>query len=148
MLKEKQVLCTNCGFLCWQYYNPDDGSFLKLTECVPFWRERIQTSKDMGETVDPETGMGIDIACMRRQWFFAPHIQSNRADAIDIDTLIQPRRCSFYIKYQPAFSPEEHKELIRDAETRKTVFQAALIGAGIGALAAIIAQTLYVFFVS
>jgi len=143
----KQILCTNCGFLYWEFYRPTDGSPTKRVECPTYWRNRIQTKNDLGSLENHETGEGINVRCLRGQWFFAPHIKSPDLDYIDVNRLVQPRECIFYIKYQPGFSPEEHKELIRDAETRKTVFKAALLGAVIGACAAIFAQILYIVFV-
>jgi hypothetical protein len=144
----KQILCTNCGFLSWAFYSPEDGTRTKIIECPSYWRNRIQTNKDLGSLEDPETGEGINIFCIRGQWVFAPNRKSQEINYIDVERLMQPRDCIFYIKYEPGFSPEEHKELMRDAETRKTVFKATVIGAIVGACAAIIAQILYIIFVS
>ena len=140
----KQVLCTDCGFFCWEFYRPEDGSRTKLVELPTYWRNRIQTTKDLGSLEDHETGEGTNPLCLRRQWFFAPHIRGSRLDHVGVDELAKLRKCTFYIKYQPSFSPEEHKELLRDVETRRTVFAAALLGAAIGASAAILAQILYI----
>ena len=146
--RRKQVKCTNCGFFCWEFYRPEDGSPTKIVECPTYWRDRIQTKKDLGSLEDPETGEGIKALCLRRQWIFALHMKSSERNYIDVDRLVQPLKCTFYIKYQPSFSPEEHKELIRDAETRRIVFKAAVIGAVIGACAAIFAQILYIVFIA
>ncbi len=147
MFKRRNVFCTNCGFFCWGLYSPEDGSRTRIVGCPTYWRNRIQTDKVMGPKEDPETGEGINALCLRGQWVFAPNIKSSELDYIDVDRLIQQRKCPFFVKYQPGFSPEEHKELLRDAQTRETVFRAALLGAVIGACAAILAQILYIVFV-
>jgi len=144
LFKRKHVLCTNCGFLCWRYAPPDEVGPSSIAECPPYWRTRIQTSKDLGPSQDPETGEIVTINCIRRQWIFAPHIKSSELDYIDVNTLTKPRKCPYYINYQPGFRPEEHKELKREAETRITIRKATLLGAIIGSCAAIIAQLLYV----
>ena len=146
--REKQVLCTKCGFLGWVFYPPDDGKPVRRSECSSYWRTRIQTSKDFGSMEDPETHESVNIVCIRGQWTFAQHMKSTELGYIDADTLIQPRKCAYYIGYQPGFSPEEHKELKRDAETRTALVKATLLGAAIGATAAIIAQLLYIIFIS
>ncbi|MBN2463494.1 MAG: hypothetical protein JXB43_07845 [Dehalococcoidia bacterium] len=140
----KQILCTNCGFLSWEFYIPEDGTRTKIIECSSSWRNRIQTNKDLGSLEDSETGEGINIFCIRGQWVFSPTIKSQEINYIDVERLVQPRDCIFYIKYEPGFSPEEHKELKREAETRRTIIISSLfsgiIGAMIGAAAAIIVQ--------
>lgn len=61
---------------------------------------------------------------------------------VNVDSIRQPRKCVYYIDYEPGFGPEEHKELKREAETRRTLLisslYSGLVGAIIGAAAAII----------
>lgn len=58
------------------------------------------------------------------------------------DEIIQSRQCRYYIKYHPGYTPAEHKELISEARTRLTIIIATLLGASVGAAAAIIAGKL------
>jgi len=46
----------------------------------------------------------------------------------------------YYIGYEPAFTPEEHKELRREAINRRYMVYTGLGGAVIGAGAAIVAM--------
>ena len=143
LFARKQIWCTNCGFFCWEFYASEDGSRTKIVECDTYWRNRIQTKKDLGSQEDSETGEGIQPLCLRRQWIFSTHIRSSDFNYTNIDGLVQPRNCIFYIKYQPSFSPEEHKELQREGNTTQAIRNATLWGAAIGAIAAILAQLLY-----
>ncbi len=140
--RKKQILCTGCGFLVWGFYDPFEGTRTRVIECPPYWRARIQHEKDLGELEDPHTGERIDLICTRRQWLWSPPVDT-KLGHMDVDTLVQRRRCGYYVGYEPGFGPEEHKELKRDADTRTAVVRATLIGAGIGAAAAIVAQVLY-----
>lgn len=143
LFKRRQVICTNCGFLSWCFSLPDGEGPTRVIECPPYWRKRIQDSKDLGSLVSPTTGEDITIHCIRRQWFFNPSIKSTDDNYIDVNCLTVYHKCLYYIKYDPGFGPEEHKELKSQDDTRKTVFKAALIGAIIGASAAIFTQILY-----
>ncbi len=63
---------------------------------------------------------------------------------INVVGLTQPRKCSYYTGYEPGCSPEEHKELRRQAQTDRKLVIATLMGGGLGAVGAIVAQLLYV----
>jgi len=142
------VRCMNCGFLSWRFYPPDEGKPSRIAECTPYWRDRIQNERNLGPPVDPETGEESALCCIRRQWMLFPHMRSSDLGYIGFDELLEPRKCPYYIRYQPAFGPEEHKELKREDETRRSMFKAAIIGAIIGASAAIVVQLLYLLFAS
>ena len=146
LFKRKQVLCTNCGFFCWHFSVGNGEGPTRITENPPYWRKRIQTTKDIGLSVEPETGEDVRVSCIRNQWVFAPHIKSSRDNYVNMDALTQTRKCPYYIRYEPGFGPEEHKELKREAETTKTIRKTMIIGAIIGASVAIIVQLLYVLF--
>jgi hypothetical protein len=47
------------------------------------------------------------------------------------------------MRYEPGFGPEEHKEIQIRAEDRKALVKATLLGAMIGAVAAVVAQLVY-----
>jgi len=146
VFKRKQVLCSNCGFLGWSFAFSDEGGSGRLVECSSYWRKQIQHSKKIGPEVDYETGESISPICVRRQWIFSS-VNNPELNYINLDKLVEPRKCVYYIQYQPGFGPEAHKELKREAETRSAIFRASLIGAIIGACAAIAAQLLYVWFI-
>ena len=138
--KKHGVNCTDCGFLGWQSSNSDDGTITGKWECNQHRRNLIKTKKELGDNVDPDTGDSINLTCSRSQWFFVTRIGNPTFNFITIDDLISPRECSLFLKYEPGFKPEEHKELLRDYKTRVIVFKATIIGAIIGAVAAIAAQ--------
>jgi len=104
----------------------------RLEECTPFWRRHLQSGKAEGES--DKVWENSDIAaiyCSYRDWFFSQIIGSTELGYYvgKLDVVRKRRRCLDYIKYQPGFGPEEHKELKRKAETRKTTFKATLFGA-------------------
>lgn len=148
-VKRKAVLCSNCGFLGWQNIAPD-GSYIssQVMECGPQSRFFFQTSEGHsgGAVEDPETHDYSELRCGALQWRLCPDKKWETDFALSPETIKQSRQCPYYIKYQPGFSPEEHKELKRDNATRSALVKAALIGAAVGAFAAIVAQLLYIRF--
>jgi hypothetical protein len=143
------VFCSECGFLGWRTELPD-GSWKpdKLSECGLHARQSLQAGEFNGEDNDYETGESYKLHCLRLQWTLLPHARSQKMRWVDANAIRQPRRCAYFIKYEPGFGPDEHKELKRDDETRRAIRNATLLGAAIGASAAIIAQLLYVLFAS
>lgn len=146
IFRSQAVRCMDCGFLSWRFSPPDEWKPSRIAECNPYWRNRIQTERNLGPPVDHETGEESSLCCIRRQWTLFPHMRSSDLGYIGFDELLEPRKCPYYIGYQPGFGPEEHKELRREADTRRAIFKATIFGAIIGASAAIIAQLLYVLF--
>jgi hypothetical protein len=146
LFKRKQVLCSNCGFLCWYIQHASGEGPYRLEEVRKRARNDFQAGTFNGTSEDQETEEDYQFHCLRRQWVWAPGSKL-RPDYVEAEDVRKKRQCVYYIEYQPAFGPEEHKELKREAETRATILRAALLGALIGAAAAIIAQLLYAFFV-
>jgi len=148
LLKRRYVLCSNCGFLGWRTELPD-GSWKadKLFECGRHARQSFQAGEFNGEEDDCETGESHKLHCLRLQWTLLPHAISPKMNWVDANTIRQPRRCLYYIKYEPASGPDEHKELKRGAESNRSIRNAPLLGAAIGAGVAIIVQLLYIFLV-
>ena len=142
LLKRKQVLCSNCGFLCWFIQHVSGEGPYRLQEVSKHARKDFQATTFSGMEEHPETEEDYTFHCLRRQWVLTSGSKL-RSDYENADDVRKPRRCVYYIDYQPAFGPEEHKELKREAETRRTIFKATVSGAVIGASAAIIAQLLY-----
>ena len=148
LFKRKNVFCTNCGFFCWLIQHESGEGPSRFGEISSRYRQGFQAANPAYEDVGiyPD-GEEHQIYCLRRQWFLAPH-REDRPEYVDADDIRKTRQCPYYIGYQPAFGPEEHKELKREAESNRNIRNAALFGAAIGAGAAIIVQLLYVFFVS
>lgn len=145
--KKEQVTCSNCGFLGWRIIAPD-GSYKsgELKECGQYAREGVQSGEFNGEDDAIETGDIWRMACLAQQWILAPNLvklTTRGLRYVDISNVRQKQECRYYIKYEPGFRPEEHKQLKREAETRRIIIKATLLGAAIGASAAIAAQLLY-----
>ncbi len=147
LFQRKQILCTNCGFLCWFIQHVSGEGSYKHWEIGKHIRNDFQAGTFSGVTENAETEEDLHFCCLRYQWVWTSGSKS-RSDYANADDVRKPRRCIYYIGYQPSFSPEEHKELQREAQTRATVFKATLLGALIGAASAILAQILYLIFVS
>ena len=144
---KKQVLCTECGFFCWYVQHVSGEGPYRCEELAQHTRDRFQARSFDGSEEVHDTEELAEVHCLRRQWVWTSG-NKFRSDYANADDVRKPRRCIYYISYQPSFSPEEHKELQREAQTRTTVFKATLLGALIAAASAILAQILYLIFVS
>ena len=150
---QRKVLCTNCGFLYWE----EIGEFFKnkppldgLKQEIFAWEREEMEDRDVEPPYVPyieneETHGIARLACLRNQWVMLPKAKKSGYYS-SIEEVIQNRKCAYYMQYIPGFNPEEHKELQKDKQTRETIFRATLIGAIIGALAAIVAQVVYALF--
>ncbi len=144
LLFKKKVHCSRCGFLGWRTVNPDDSEFLdKNMECLQTYRKSFQNGEYKGD-VPEENGGTSYIHCMRSQWTFSSTLKSVKYNWLNANAIRKPRLCPYFIKHIPGYAPEEHKELKRAAEERKTLIITSLLSAMIGASAAILAQLLYV----
>lgn len=131
----RHVLCSKCGFLGWLTVFEDGSAKVeKLAECRPKAREDFQTGKFNGEEQYSDVEKLVRIHCYRMQWVFAPHAAELTRKLEDANTVRQPRRCPYYIKYEPGFGPEEHKELKRESDTRRIIVISSIISAIIGAV--------------
>ena len=146
LTKRRTVLCTNCGLLGWQHVAPD-GIYLsdRVHECGPKARTDFQNGTFNGQAAEhPETHAYSELRCSKLQWYLSTTTARVQI-LLSPETIRQPRQCPYFVKYQPGYSPEEHKELKRDAATRRTLLIAGLGGRRIIETAAIIAQFLYVY---
>lgn len=152
---QREVSCTTCGFLYWEtigeFFEPDEDELEMsgIKELYEVDREEMQ-DRDVEPPYSPylenEETRGITrLACLRHQWLMLPEGKEWGCYS-SIEEVIQKRKCVYYMKYIPGFNPEEHKELQKEKQTRETIFKATLIGAIIGAAAAIIAQVVYSMF--
>lgn len=147
LFKRKQVLCTKCGFFCWHIQHASREGPSRFGEIYHRFRQGFQAANPnyRDSDIDPEYDEENRINCLRRQWFLAQH-REGRPEYVEADDIRRLRQCPYYIGYQPAFGPEEHKELKREADANRNIRNAALLGAVIGAGVAIIAQLLYILF--
>lgn len=139
--------CTDCGFLASASGFEHIFSFTELkemgidsleavglignTECPKEGRKRV---------VDYTHAAPESLDCVRRAWSRLDHKGKEKNDILDI--LNCRRKCPYFFPYNPGYSPIEHKELKREAQTRKALLIGMLLSATIGATAAIIAQLL------
>lgn len=140
----KQVKCTNCGFFGLTF--PTDfvhqliksgasfseiSKLLKTKECTSLGRQHIEG----GIHDDPGA-----LQCSRNQWPFSL-TELNKSQKIKF--IRSSRTCKFFFPYSPGYDPEEHKELLREAQNRKWLLWATLLGACVGALGAIFIQIIW-----
>jgi hypothetical protein len=129
--------------LCWYIQHVSGEGPYRLEEVGKHARNNFQAATYNGVEENPETQEDYRFHCLRGQWVLTSGSKL-RSDYENADDVRKPRRCAYYTGFQPGFGPEEHKELKRDQETRQAIVKASLIGAAIGASAAIIAQLLYI----
>ncbi len=141
-------ICKDCGFLCWDVSHIADewADTIRYDELPEVWRrkENLEKYTESGIFEDVNHSEINKVSCLRKQWIFGrPVILGDDTSYVGYESIFTPRNCTYYIKYQPGFTPEEHKELKREKDTNRTIRNATIIGAGIGATAAIVAQLLY-----
>jgi len=138
--------CINCGFLGYQYSSPEGGA---LVECEPQQRDEIKNAMPAAPADQKILGDRYRaLLCLAHKWYpWRPYIDATPPIPFDVlsKSITQPRQCPDFTKYHAGYSPEEHKELKRDADTRHALLIASLSGAAIGAASAILAQLLYVY---
>ena len=141
----KKVCCVNCGFLHWAISDARDefGATIRRTELIDYWRDRLLGGGHFDGSSQENEDI-FTISCLRNQWIFSKSIRSSKdIRYIDTKALASTRKCLYFMRYEPGFGPEEHKDIQARAQDRKALFRATLIGAIIGAIAAIAAQLIY-----
>ena len=133
----KKVQCSGCGFLCWY-----SRLIEKARELDEKNRDELRKGIARGGYNFSEGEISIEylFSCYRKRWTFDVYGDPTYKDVNQINP---PRECKYFFRYEPGFGPEDHKDLLRDKVARKNVRNAALMGAVIGAAAAIIAQLIY-----
>lgn len=139
---KNKVLCSECGFLCW-------------TRCyegeAPSIHEMSEEERSLFHTAGPDSRVRLpycpehagDPMCLRRGWILGAGPSSGHLPVLSDRSR---RRCKFFLRYRPGYSPEAHKELLRDAETRQAMFKAAAISALVGGIVATAGYFAYGFF--
>ena len=149
----KKVLCSECGFLCWHVQHESGEGPIRICTVRSSDRKRFQAGEERGrnEVYDPEHAEICDLGCLRGLWHWA-YTSNVNSESVNSEELRKSRDCSYYIKYEPAYTPEEHKELQRERHTNRLLRNAILLGAAVGgamgAAGAIAAQLIYAVVIS
>lgn len=144
----KKVFCSECGFLCWYVQHESGEGPISIGTVRRSYRKEFQAGekKARNELYDLANQETCDLGCLRGLWHWAYSREVN-SESVNTEELRKPRDCSYYIKYEPAYTPEEHKELQREQKTNRLLRNATLVGAAvggaIGAAGAIAAQLIY-----
>ena len=141
-MARKKVRCIDCGFLSLLPPEEFRGKTSAMGihfygECTKFGREAVI----QGRHKNPKL-----FACRRLQWM--TDFPKKLAPSQIFNIIKQYRECLYFILYHPGYSPDEHRELQREKDNRRTIIIASLLGAAIGASAAILAQLIWALFSS
>ncbi len=107
-MARKKVRCVDCGFLCWlppehlrKYFLKSQADF--HLECSPSSREAVIQKT--------HTNLQL-LYCRRLQWRtdFPEKLASDKI----FNIIENERECSYFIPYQPGYTPDEHRELQRE----------------------------------
>ncbi len=142
----RKVLCSDCGFLCWNIEDESGEGFTRTGTVRKSSRESFQEGKSDGqnELWAPDYRGTCSLGCLRGLWNWThPASTQVSSESVTAEELRKQRKCIYFAKYDPGHSPEEHKELKRESDTRRALVNATLWGALIGAGAAIAAQIVY-----
>lgn len=137
-MARKTVRCVDCGFLSLLPPEEFRGKISSLGidfygECTEFGREAVIQERPK----NPQW-----FICRRLQWSTDFPKELNPSQIFNI--IKQERECLYFILYQPGYTPDEHRELQREKANRRTLLRASILGAAVGASAAIIAQVIWV----
>jgi hypothetical protein len=140
----KSVKCCNCGFLSLleEQLLPDeepqtleDFKYLRELEIYGYHECGRPTREYIAKGTLGTLGQYI---CSRHVWHNYELSSKKKEEAAIF--LNSSRKCPYFFKYSPGNSPLEHKELQREDKTQKLIIVSTLLGALIGAVAAIVAQ--------
>lgn len=141
-MARKTVRCIDCGFLSLLPPEEFRGKISELRidfygECTKFGREAV---------IQDRHGNPQWFACRRLQW--STDFPQKLAPPEIFSIINQERECLYFISYQPGYTPDEHRELQREKANRRTLLRASILGAAVGASAAIVAQVIWALFSS
>jgi hypothetical protein len=148
----KKVLCSNCGFLCWDVsdYRDAVATTIRWGEIYHFNRKKLVEGTIKAIDDDTELNESYHLSCLRKQWIWSPGNTDTRYNFVGFGDLQASRKCVYYFKYVPGSGPEEHKELKRESDTTRVIRNAtlwgAVVGGAMGAAGAIAAQLIYAAF--
>lgn len=138
-MARKKVKCVDCGFLS---LIPPKEIRLVSKEERDFYGEFTNVGRE--HVIQENHTSPHSLTCRRLQW--NTYLPQKLTPSQIFNTTKQERGCLFFISYQPGYSPNEHRELQREKDNQRTIFRASIIGAAIGASAAILAQLIWALF--
>ncbi len=141
-MAKKTVRCIDCGFL-------------SLVPPKELWGHIRESGLDFyGECTKPGREGVTQERHKNPQWFTCRRLQWNTDFPKELtasqifNTIKQERGCLYFYPYQPGYTPDEHRELQKDKANQRTLLRATILGATIGASAAILAQLIWALFSS
>jgi len=142
-MARKKVQCVNCGFL--SMLPPEDlRSKMATSPKDHFYREYLEIGRQAIAKETPPLPQGL--LCRRFLWNM--EVPKGQTETQIFEILNRERECLFFIAYQPGYTPNEHRELQREKANQRTILRASILGAAIGASAAILAQLVWALFSS
>jgi hypothetical protein len=119
-MDRRRVRCVECGFLALPWPTEDILNAIKPIECKLDVRSAIANHV----YATPQLLM-----CLRG-------VQIQIAQLGDVIKQVNSqRRCTYFCKYQPGYSPDEHKNLQQEAKGQTAVLRATILGTLVGAAA-------------
>ena len=140
----KQVKCCSCGFLALHESLPSIPVYLKTIQDfkaareLGFYSSRECTQRGRDHVADGTHSAPSTLTCTRNVWSYSDF--KDRPKEAIFEVLNSKRKCPFFFKYSPSYSPAEHRELQRESKTQNLLIVGMLLAALIGAAAAIVAQ--------
>ena len=147
---KKQVECSDCGFVGRHKGMPSlprTAEEQKLLKDLGWYdaHEVVQQQREqmMAGNFEDRLDSSYTVFCTRHVWTEWDFGQ----EEVEIEkglnsTLNTKRKCPYFFKYTPSYSPVEHRELQREAKTQKLFIIGMLLAALVGAVAAIVAQVI------
>lgn len=136
-MARKTVRCVDCGFL--SLLPPEEFRHLPSNSGIDFYGECTRVGR---EAIIQENHTGPQLfTCRRNQWSTDFPVKLSLSEIFNI--IKRERNCLYFISYQPGYTPDEHRQLERESANRRTILLASVLGAGVGASAAILVQIIW-----
>jgi len=140
-MARKKVQCVNCGFL--SRLPPEELRIRAATSPKDHFYGEV-TENGRQAAAKEITPLPQGLLCRRFQWNM--EVPTGQTESQIFEILNRERECLFFIAYQPGYTPNEHRELQREKTNQRTILRASILGAAIGASAAILAQLIWALF--
>lgn len=134
----KQVKCTNCGFLGVLHMRGGLHDFFTT------WNEISPPDRADLSGVYKDTGLSV--GCSRGQDNIIAG-QSPTEKPINQEALMHnaylPRKCRYFFQYNPGYTPEQHLELLKERTHRRFLIIVTLLSAAVGAAIATLVNLIW-----